>query len=98
MILALEEINNSTELLPGIRLGHQIYDSCASVAVAAHIAFLLSNGHDPVFYKDSNCSRSGAMMAVVGETSSSPSISMSRIIGSFQIPQACHLNLLQTKL
>ncbi|XP_037533477.1 extracellular calcium-sensing receptor-like [Nematolebias whitei] len=90
MILALEEINNSTELLPGIKLGYQIYDSCASAPVAAHIAFQLSNGHDPVFYKDSDCSQSGVMMAVVGETNSSPSISMSRIIGSFHIPQVSH--------
>ncbi|XP_028428741.1 extracellular calcium-sensing receptor-like [Perca flavescens] len=90
MIFAIEEINNSTELLPGIKLGYQIYDSCASVPVAVHVAFKLSNGLDPVFYTGDNCSQSGMVMAVVGETGSSPSISMSRIIGPFNIPQVSH--------
>ncbi|XP_017297098.2 extracellular calcium-sensing receptor-like [Kryptolebias marmoratus] len=90
IIYALEEINNSTDLLPGIKLGYQIYDSCASVPVAILESFQLSNGLDPVFYKDSNCSQSGAMMAVVGESGSTPSISMSRILSSLLIPQVSH--------
>ncbi|TDH14801.1 hypothetical protein EPR50_G00024700 [Perca flavescens] len=90
MIFAIKEINNSTELLPGIKLGYHIYDSCASVPVAVHVAFQLSNGLDPVFYTGDNCSQSGMVMAVVGETGSSPSISMSRIIGPFNIPQVSH--------
>ncbi|XP_039641395.1 extracellular calcium-sensing receptor-like [Perca fluviatilis] len=90
MIFAIEEINNSTELLPGIKLVYQIYDSCASVPVAVHVAFQLSNGLDPVFYTGDNCLQSGMVMAVVGESGSSPSISMLRIIGPFNIPQVSH--------
>ncbi|XP_075330478.1 extracellular calcium-sensing receptor-like [Odontesthes bonariensis] len=90
MIFAIAEINNSTELLPGIRLGYQIHDSCASVPVAVHVAFQLSNGQDPVFHPGENCSRSGMVMGVVGESGSTPSISMSRIIGSFNVPQVSH--------
>ncbi|XP_047247978.1 extracellular calcium-sensing receptor-like [Girardinichthys multiradiatus] len=86
MVFAIEEINNSTELLPGIKLGYRIYDSCVSVPVSVHIAFQLSNGQDPVFYKGSNCSQSEVVMAVVGDSSSTPSISISHIIGSFNIP------------
>uniref|UniRef100_A0A3Q3B4I1 Extracellular calcium-sensing receptor-like n=1 Tax=Kryptolebias marmoratus TaxID=37003 RepID=A0A3Q3B4I1_KRYMA len=86
MIFAIEEINNSTELLPGIKLGYQIYDSCVSVPVAVHVAFQLSNGQDPVFYKDNNCSHYGMVMAVIGDSGSTPSISISRIIGSFNVP------------
>ncbi|KAI3353712.1 hypothetical protein L3Q82_004940 [Scortum barcoo] len=65
MVFAIVEINNSTELLPGIKLGYLIHDSCASVPVAVHVAFQLSNGLDPVFYTGDNCSQSGAVMAVV---------------------------------
>ncbi|XP_037631650.1 extracellular calcium-sensing receptor-like [Sebastes umbrosus] len=90
MIFAIEEINNSTELLPGIKLGYQIYDSCASVPVAVHVAFQLSSGLDPVFYTGDNCSQSGMVMAIVGDSESTPSISMSRIIGPFNIPQVSH--------
>ncbi|XP_049919008.1 extracellular calcium-sensing receptor-like [Epinephelus moara] len=90
MVFAIEEINNSTELLPGIKLGYQIYDSCASVPVAVHVAFQLSSSQDPVFYTSDNCSHSGKVMAVVGESGSTPSISMSCIIGSFNIPQVSH--------
>ena len=68
MIFAVEEINNSAELLPGLKLGYQIYDSCASVPVAIQVAFQLSNGQDPVFHTGKNCSQSGMVMGVVGES------------------------------
>ncbi|XP_051252908.1 extracellular calcium-sensing receptor-like isoform X2 [Dicentrarchus labrax] len=90
MVFAIKEINNSSELLPGIKLGYQIHDSCASVSLAVHVAFQLANGLDPVFYTADNCSQSGIVMAIVGESGSTPSISMSRVIGSFNIPQVSH--------
>uniref|UniRef100_A0AAQ4PXZ4 G-protein coupled receptors family 3 profile domain-containing protein n=1 Tax=Gasterosteus aculeatus aculeatus TaxID=481459 RepID=A0AAQ4PXZ4_GASAC len=90
MIFAIEEINNSTKLLPGIKLGYQIYDSCASVPVAVHVAFELLSGLDSVFYAGDNCTQSSKVMAVVGESGSTPSISMSRIIGPFNIPLVSH--------
>ncbi|XP_030600650.1 extracellular calcium-sensing receptor-like [Archocentrus centrarchus] len=92
MVFAIEEINNSTELLPGIRLGYQIYDSCASVPVAVHVAFQFLNSFDPVFYTDSKCSQSGMVVAVVGESGSTTSISISRVISSFNIPQVSHFS------
>ncbi|KAK2912401.1 hypothetical protein Q8A73_006514 [Channa argus] len=90
MIFAIEEINNSSKLLPGIRLGYQIHDSCASVPMAVKVAFQLTNGLDPVFYTGDSCSQFNMMMAVVGDSGSTASISMSRIIGSFNIPQVSH--------
>uniref|UniRef100_A0A3P9P8L7 Extracellular calcium-sensing receptor-like n=1 Tax=Poecilia reticulata TaxID=8081 RepID=A0A3P9P8L7_POERE len=85
MIFAIEEINNSSQLLPGVSLGYQIYDSCIAVPVAAHVAFQLSNGQDPVFLQGGNCSESG-VVAAVGDSGSTPSISISRIFRSFSIP------------
>ncbi|XP_073350241.1 extracellular calcium-sensing receptor-like [Pagrus major] len=90
MVFAIEEINNSTELLPGIKLGYQIHDSCASVPLTMQVAFQLSNGLDPVFYTGNNCTQSGMVMAIIGESGSTPSISMARIIGSFNIPQVSY--------
>ena len=96
MVFAIEEINNSTELLPGIKLGYQIHDSCGSVPLSVHVTFQLSNSLDPVIYTGDNCSHSRKVMAIVGESSSTRSISMSRIIGSFNIPQVNIFNLWQT--
>ncbi|XP_060929370.1 extracellular calcium-sensing receptor-like [Limanda limanda] len=92
MIFAIEEINNSSNLLPGVTLGYHIYDSCASVPMAVRLAFQLSNGQDPDFSlgNDHNCSQSGMVMAMVGESGSTPSISMSHVIGPFNIPQVSH--------
>ncbi|XP_041658004.1 extracellular calcium-sensing receptor-like [Cheilinus undulatus] len=92
MIFAIEEINNSSELLPGIKLGYQIHDSCGSVSVAAHVAFQLTNGLDPVFYTGEKCSQTGMVMGIVGASGSTPSISMSRVIGSYNIPQVSYFS------
>ncbi|KAK2912396.1 hypothetical protein Q8A73_006509 [Channa argus] len=92
MIFAIEEINKSSKLLPGIRLGYQIHDSCASVPMAVKVAFQLTNGLDPYFYTSHNCSQSGMVMAVVGESSTGQSIAISRVIGSFNIPQVSHFS------
>ncbi|XP_015807435.2 extracellular calcium-sensing receptor-like [Nothobranchius furzeri] len=86
MIFAIEEINNSTELLPDIKLGYQIYDSCASVLVAADVAFQLLNGKEHVFESGNNCSHSGMVMAVVGDSTSTNSISLSHVIRPFNVP------------
>uniref|UniRef100_A0A3B4VQP7 Extracellular calcium-sensing receptor-like n=1 Tax=Seriola dumerili TaxID=41447 RepID=A0A3B4VQP7_SERDU len=79
MVFAIQEINNSSKLLPGITLGYQIHDSCGSVPMAVRVAFQLSNGLEPVFYTGNNCSQSGMVMGIVGESGSTPSISMSRV-------------------
>uniref|UniRef100_A0A8C5BW59 G-protein coupled receptors family 3 profile domain-containing protein n=1 Tax=Gadus morhua TaxID=8049 RepID=A0A8C5BW59_GADMO len=34
MLFAIEEINNSTDILPGIKLGYKLYDLCGSIARA----------------------------------------------------------------
>uniref|UniRef100_A0A8C9SBL9 G-protein coupled receptors family 3 profile domain-containing protein n=1 Tax=Scleropages formosus TaxID=113540 RepID=A0A8C9SBL9_SCLFO len=87
MTFAIEEINNSTELLPGIRLGYQIHDSCASVSVATRATFQLINGLDPIFSLSASCSKSSTVFAIVGESGSTPSIAMARVLSPFVIPQ-----------
>ena len=96
MAFAIEEINNSTELLPGIKLGYQILDSCTTVSVTMQVAFQLSNGLDPVFNTTDKCSQSGMVMAIVGEAESTASIIMSRVLGPFNIPQVNIMSLFQS--
>uniref|UniRef100_A0A8C7QIJ5 G-protein coupled receptors family 3 profile domain-containing protein n=1 Tax=Oncorhynchus mykiss TaxID=8022 RepID=A0A8C7QIJ5_ONCMY len=90
MIFAVEEINNSSDLLPGITLGYQVHDSCASVPMAVKVAFQLANGLDPMFDTGEQCSGSTTVTAIVGESGSTPTISMLRITGPFGIPQVSH--------
>uniref|UniRef100_A0AAY5EAM5 G-protein coupled receptors family 3 profile domain-containing protein n=1 Tax=Electrophorus electricus TaxID=8005 RepID=A0AAY5EAM5_ELEEL len=46
LIFAVEEINNSSSLLPGVSLGYKIYDTCGSTAVGVRMAMALMNGND----------------------------------------------------
>uniref|UniRef100_A0A8C1WG93 G-protein coupled receptors family 3 profile domain-containing protein n=1 Tax=Cyprinus carpio TaxID=7962 RepID=A0A8C1WG93_CYPCA len=52
---AIEEINNSSDVLPGVTLGYHIYDSCASVPMAVKVAFQLANGLDLIFNDTDSC-------------------------------------------
>uniref|UniRef100_A0AAQ6IIX7 G-protein coupled receptors family 3 profile domain-containing protein n=1 Tax=Anabas testudineus TaxID=64144 RepID=A0AAQ6IIX7_ANATE len=46
MLFAIEEINNSTDLLPGISLGYKMYDTCGSAARSVKVALALTNGNE----------------------------------------------------
>uniref|UniRef100_A0A4W4FMQ9 G-protein coupled receptors family 3 profile domain-containing protein n=1 Tax=Electrophorus electricus TaxID=8005 RepID=A0A4W4FMQ9_ELEEL len=88
----IHEINNRTDLLPGIMLGYQIYDSCSDVQMAIKAAFQFANGLEPIFNYTDSCSKSAtaAVPAIVGDSNSTPSISMARTLGLFEIPQVSH--------
>uniref|UniRef100_A0A8C9WS50 G-protein coupled receptors family 3 profile domain-containing protein n=1 Tax=Scleropages formosus TaxID=113540 RepID=A0A8C9WS50_SCLFO len=92
MMFTIEEINNSTELLPGIKLGYQIYDSCSSVSVATRVTFQLINGLESTFSLSAPCSNSATVSAIVAESGSTPSIAMVPTVSpSFPpVPQVSH--------
>lgn len=89
MEFTIHEINNRTDLLPGITLGYQIHDSCSTVPMAIKVAFQLANGFESVFNNTNSCSKSAvsAVTAVIGDSASTPSISIARVLGLFRIPQ-----------
>ncbi|XP_037395783.1 vomeronasal type-2 receptor 1-like [Pygocentrus nattereri] len=92
MEFTTHEINNRTDLLPGITLGYQIRDSCAAVQMSIKATFQLANGVESVFNDTDSCSKSAsaAVPAVIGESGSTPSVSMARLLGLFGIPQVSH--------
>ncbi|XP_026169350.1 extracellular calcium-sensing receptor-like [Mastacembelus armatus] len=91
MIFAIEEINNSTDLLPGISLGYKMYDTCGSVARSVRAALALANGNEAVSApSEEQCTKPAQVQAIIGETSSSPCMAIATVIGPFYIPVISH--------
>lgn len=87
MLFALEEINNSTDILPGVSLGYKIYDSCGSIAQGVKAALALANGNEVKSApSQTSCSKPAQVTAVIGVTSSSPCMAIATVIGPFHIP------------
>ncbi|XP_077578120.1 extracellular calcium-sensing receptor-like [Stigmatopora nigra] len=89
MIFAIEEINNHTELLPGLSLGYKIYDSCGSIARGVKVALALTSG-DTEGPMEELCTRPAQVQGIVGETSSSPCMAIATVVGPFHIPLISH--------
>ncbi|XP_024863504.1 extracellular calcium-sensing receptor-like [Kryptolebias marmoratus] len=92
MLFAIEEINNSTDILPNITLGYKIYDTCGSIARSVRVALALVNGNEIVTSPLNACLRPAHVQAIMGETSSSPSTAIATSIGPFHIPLISHFS------
>uniref|UniRef100_A0A8C7U6U1 Olfactory receptor C family, v1 n=1 Tax=Oncorhynchus mykiss TaxID=8022 RepID=A0A8C7U6U1_ONCMY len=76
--LAVEEINQSEQLLPNHTLGYKIFDSCATPVTALRAVLAVLNGHDEE--QSPMCSGASPLIAMVGESGSSQSIVLSRTL------------------
>ncbi|XP_039645074.1 extracellular calcium-sensing receptor-like [Perca fluviatilis] len=91
MLFAIEEINNSTEILPGISLGYKIYDVCGSITRSVRVALALTNGNEILSAPfEAPCTRPAHVQAIMGESSSSPCMAVATVIGPFLIPMISH--------
>ncbi|KAA0714824.1 Vomeronasal type-2 receptor 1 [Triplophysa tibetana] len=88
LIFAIEEINNNAQLLPGVTLGYKIYDACGSVSQTVLSSMALMNGFEETMQE--SCSKPPFVHAIVGESSSSPTIGMASLVGPFSIPVVSH--------
>ncbi|KAL7873389.1 hypothetical protein AOLI_G00124600 [Acnodon oligacanthus] len=80
MIYTIERINNSS-LLPEVKLGYEIYDTCSSVSTALRASLNLMKGEPPdekclVSHDDLN----NTVKAVIGERSSEVSVAVARLL------------------
>ncbi|XP_075450818.1 extracellular calcium-sensing receptor-like [Ascaphus truei] len=80
MMYAINEINNSSDLLPNISLGFSIYDSCMSQlrAIGGTLSLLSEKRNHSI------------MVGIIGESMSDLSIPIARILGVLHFPQISH--------
>jgi len=93
MRFVVEEINNSTGLLPGVKLGYQMYDMCSvSASILATVDLLKQQHQSPSRAEtegDTNYNRQKAV-AVIGPDSSSKTFTPAALLGAYLVPQVSY--------
>ncbi|XP_050998589.1 extracellular calcium-sensing receptor-like, partial [Acomys russatus] len=88
-VFAIEEINRSAHLLPNVTLGFSIRNSGDSVHGALHETMsFLTGQEEPI--PNYVCQHGSPQAALVGDTRSSLSVSMARLLGLYKFPQVSH--------
>ncbi|XP_066566529.1 extracellular calcium-sensing receptor-like [Amia ocellicauda] len=85
MVFAIDEINREPALLPNITLGYRLYDNCINLAGAFRAATALISGVGDTF-TDYSCTGTPPVLGIVGDPGSTNSISISRMLGLFNLP------------
>ncbi|KAG7333507.1 hypothetical protein KOW79_003642 [Hemibagrus wyckioides] len=85
VVFAVEEINRNPSLLPGVRLGYRILDSCSRYPHSLRsVMSLISGGNG-------TCETSRTTKLVIGEATSTQSIILSRILSPLHVPMISYL-------
>ncbi|XP_069816244.1 extracellular calcium-sensing receptor-like [Dendropsophus ebraccatus] len=86
---AVEEINETPDILPNITLGFKLYDSCTVLqrAVSGTLQMLSGHGQPVPNYR---CNQDTRLAAVIGHSASTYSISLAHILGLYRYPQISH--------
>ncbi|XP_070685475.1 olfactory receptor CU1 [Pempheris klunzingeri] len=93
MVFAVEEINRNSNLLPGVKLGYRIMDSCDHVHTSLQALFSLVKLNITEGRVDSTQSETGPLCladspvpAVIGLASSSPTRAIAHTLGPLNLP------------
>ncbi|XP_069465140.1 extracellular calcium-sensing receptor-like [Ambystoma mexicanum] len=89
MAFAIDEINHDQEILPNITLGFLITDTCLSMERLLHGTLGMLTGVDlPIV--NYRCQYLPPLAAIVGDSSSTRSIPMARLLGLYRHPQVSY--------
>uniref|UniRef100_A0A672Z443 Olfactory receptor C family, u1 n=1 Tax=Sphaeramia orbicularis TaxID=375764 RepID=A0A672Z443_9TELE len=95
MVFAVEEINSNSSLLPGVKLGYRIMDSCDHVHTSLQSLLSLVSPSKAVIRNSTtttwseippSCLTGSPVPAVIGLASSSPTRAVAHTLGPFNIP------------
>lgn len=89
MKFAIDQINNSTSLLPGVTLGYDMSDTCSEplVALQPTLLFLTQNGTTGIGVLCNYTDYQPRVTAVIGPRSSDLCLVTAKLFSSFLIPQ-----------
>ncbi|XP_051512047.1 extracellular calcium-sensing receptor [Myxocyprinus asiaticus] len=85
VVFAVEEINRNPSLLPGVRLGYHILDSCSHYPHSLRAAMSMISG------RNSTCDTTKPAKLIIGDSSSTQCIILSRTLGPMQIVMISYL-------
>ncbi|XP_078524845.1 vomeronasal type-2 receptor 26-like [Lissotriton helveticus] len=87
MTFAIEEINSNPVLLPNITLGFWIYDSCKTLKRVLEGTMWMLTGQEETI-SNYRCKEKPQLVGVVGDSASTRSMLMARLLGLYWIPQS----------
>ncbi|XP_006011735.1 extracellular calcium-sensing receptor-like [Latimeria chalumnae] len=91
MIFAVEEINDSSTLLPNVELGYAIYDTCMTHMNSLRAAMALVSGEKETVLS-SSCGKSPQVPVIIGDAQSTASIQIARTLGVFYVPMVSYFS------
>lgn len=99
MKMAVEEINNGSALLPGLRLGYDLFDTCSEpvVTMKPSLMFLAKVGSQSIAAYCNYTQYQPRVLAVIGPHSSELALITGKFFSFFLMPQVsppplCSLN------
>lgn len=92
MKMAVEEINNRSDLLPGLRLGHDLFDTCSEpvVAMKPSLMFLAKADSRDIAAYCNYTQYQPRVLAVIGPHSSELAVVTGKFFGFFLMPQVSY--------
>ncbi|XP_037631498.1 taste receptor type 1 member 3 [Sebastes umbrosus] len=92
MKYAVDEINGNQNILPGIKLGYEIYDTCrqSAVIVKPTLSFLTAKSNKALSVECNYTNYETSVSAVIGPSSSEMVSVIGKLLGFFLMPQVSY--------